>query len=198
MAIEALKLLRDVESALDHGITIALRLQLGLAFDRLLERNRRRRILRNQFAQLVDLAVGHLQNAADVAEHAACLQRAECDDLCDLIPAIPLLYVADNFVAPVLAEIDIEIGHRDALWIEKALEQEPEADRIKIGDGERIGDQRAGAGTAAGSYRNSLFLRPLDKVGNDQEIAWIFHAGDHAELEFQALAIFAGGMSLGN
>ena len=49
------------------------------------ERHRRGRILRHQLAQLVDLAVGHFQHAADVAQHAARLQRAEGDDLRDLI-----------------------------------------------------------------------------------------------------------------
>ena len=41
---------------------------------------------------------------------------------------------------------------------------------------ERIGDQRAGAGAAAGADRNALRLRPLDEVGDDQEVAGIFHA----------------------
>jgi hypothetical protein len=43
-----------------------------------------------------------------------------------------------------------KIRHRDALGIEEALEQKLEADRIEIGDGERVGDERAGARAAAG------------------------------------------------
>src|SRR5690348_3244678 len=198
MAVEAFELLRDVESALDHRIAIAFRLQLRLALDRLLERNRRGRILRNQFAQLVDLAIGHLQHATDVTQHATRLQRAEGDDLRNLVAPISLLYVTNDFVASVLTEIDIEIGHRHTFGIEKTFEQEPEADRIKIGDRERVGYQRARARTATGSYGNALLLCPLDEVGNDQEVAWIFHAGDHAEFEIEAIVIFADGMSLGN
>ncbi len=74
--------------------------------------------------------------------------------------------------------------------IEEALEQKPEADRIEIGDGERIGDERAGAGAAAGPDRNALRLRPLDEIGDDQEVAGIFHPRDDAELEVEPLAIF--------
>ena len=86
-----------------------------------------------------------MQNPPDVAQHAARLQRAEGDDLCDLVATILLLYVANNLVAPVLAEVDVEIRHRNPLGIEKALEQKAKADRIEIGDGQRVGDQRAGA-----------------------------------------------------
>ena len=156
-----------------------------------------RRVLRHQLGQLVDLAIGHLQHAADVAQHAARLQGAEGDDLRHLIAAVALLHVADHLVAAVLAEVDVEVGHRHALGIEEALEQQAEADGIEIGDGERIGDQRARARAAAGPDRNALRLRPFDEVGNDQEVAGIFHALDDAELEFQPLAVLVLGVALG-
>ena len=142
------------------GIAVALGLQARLVLDRALERDRIGRVLRHELAQLVDLPVGHLQHAADVAQHAARLQGAERDDLRDAVAAISLLHVLDDLVAPVLAEVDVKIRHRDALGIEKALEQKPEAQRIEIGDGERIGDQRAGAGAAARPDRNALRLSP--------------------------------------
>ena len=183
-------LLRDVEGALDHRIAVALGLQLRLALDRLRQRHRRGRILRHQLAQLVDLPVRHLQHAADVAQHAARLQRAEGDDLRHLVAAVALLHVADHFVAAVLAEVDVEVRHRHALGIEEALEQQTEADRIEIGDGQRVGHQRAGARAAAGADRNAFRFRPLDEVGDDQEVAGIFHAGDDAELEVEPLAVF--------
>ena len=85
--------------------------------------------------------------------------------------AVALLHVADHLVAPVLAEVDVEVGHRHALGIEEALEQQAEADRIEIGDGERIGDERARARAAARPDRNALRLRPFDEVGDDQEVA---------------------------
>ncbi len=54
-------------------------------------------------------------------------------------------HVVDHLVAPVLAEIDVEIRHRHALGIEEALEQQIEAQRVEIGDGQRPGHDRAGA-----------------------------------------------------
>jgi hypothetical protein len=86
--------------------------------------------------------------------------------------------------------------HRHAFGIEKALEQKPEADRIEIGDGQRIGDERAGTGAAARPDRNALGLGPLDEVGDDEEVAGIFHAGDDAELEIEPFVIFLLGVPL--
>ncbi len=177
VASEAFELARDVEGAFDHRIAVALGLQFRFAFDGLRKRDGARRVLRHQLAELVDLPVRHLQHAADIAQHAARLQRAEGDDLRDLLAAVALLHVADHLVAAVLAEIDVEVRHRHALGIEEALEQQAEADRIEIGDGQRVGHERAGARAAAGADRNALRLRPLDEVGDDQEVAGIFHAG---------------------
>ena len=137
--------------------------------DRLLQGHGLGRVLRHQLGQLVDLAERHLQHAADVAHHAARQKRAEGDDLRDLVGAVPVAHVADHLVAPVLAEVDVEVRHRDALGIEEALEQQPEAQRIEVGDGERVGDERAGAGAASRPDRNAVVLRPFDEVGDDQE-----------------------------
>ena len=158
---QAFEPLRDVEGARHHRILVAERLQLRLALDRGCQRHRCGRILRHQFCQLVDLAIGHLQHAADVAQHAARLQRAEGDDLGDLVAAVALLHIVDHLVAAVLAEVDVEVRHRHAFRIEEALEQQAEADRIEVGDGQRIGDQRARARAAARSDRNALRSSPI-------------------------------------
>ena len=135
VAVETFELLGNCKSALDHRLGLGFGLQLGLVLDGLGERHRVGRVLRHQLAELVDLAVGHLQHAADVAQDAARLQRSKRDDLRHLIAAVALLHVADHLVATVLAEVDIEVRHRDAFRIEEALEQQTEADRIEIGDG---------------------------------------------------------------
>ena len=65
--MQAFQLLGDFEQAPDHRLLGCRLLQFRLAGDRLRQRDRLRRILRHQLGQLVDLAVGHLQHAADVA-----------------------------------------------------------------------------------------------------------------------------------
>ena len=127
MAVEALELLGDVEQAVDQRVGVALGLEARLVGDRLFEGHRVGRVLRHHLGEAIDLAVGHLQHAADVAEHGAGLQRAEGDDLRDLVGAVFLLDVGDHLVAPVLAEVDVEVGHRHAVGIEEALEEQGEA-----------------------------------------------------------------------
>ena len=189
MAVEPFELLGHVEQRLDRRLARRLLGKARLAFDRLAERHRIGRVLRHHLAEPIDLSVGHLQHAADVAQHRARLQRSEGDDLRDLVAAVFLLHVADHLVAAVLAEVDVEVRHRHAVGIEEALEQQREAQRIDVGDGQRIGDQRAGAGAAARTDRNVLRLRPFDEVGDDQEVAGKFHPLDDAELEFEPFAI---------
>ena len=65
------------------------------------------------------------------------------------------LHVGDHLLPPLLAEVDVEVGHRDPLGIEEALEQQAEAQRIEAGDQQRPGDQRAGARAAARAHRNA-------------------------------------------
>ncbi len=198
VAVEALELLRDREGARHHRLLVACRLQARLVGDRARERDRRRRILRDELAQLVDLPVRHLQHAADIAQHAARLQGAERDDLRHLIAAVALLHVVDDLVAPVLAEIDVEVGHRHALEIEEALEQQAETDGVEIGNGERIGGERARARPAPRADRDALRLRPLNEIGDDQEVARIFRLLDDGELDGETFPILLLGPSDGD
>ena len=171
-------------------VAVAGFLQLRLAVDRLRQRDGIGGIVGHQLAELVDLAIAHLLHAADVAQHGARLQAAEGDDLRDAVGAIFLLHVVDDFVAPLLAEVDVEVGHRHALGIQEALEQQAEAQRIEIGDGERIGDQRARARAAPRSDGDVVRFGPLDEVGDDQEVAREFHLRDDLDLEGEAVPVF--------
>src|SRR4029079_15778409 len=146
----------------------------------------------------VYLYIRHLEYAADVTKNTSCLQRAEGDDLRHLVTPIALLHIADHLVPAVLAEVDVEIRHRNALGIEKPLEQQNEPDRIQIRDRECVGNQRPGARTTTGTNGYALFLRPLDEVRDDQEIARIFHTRDNTQLEVEPLAVFINGMARGH
>ncbi len=117
VAVEAFELQGDRDQPGDALIGIALLLQSRLRGERLFEGDRVRRVVRNELAQTVDLAVGHREHPADIAQYGAGLQLAEGDDLRDAVAAVFLLDIADHLVAPVLAEIDVEIRHRHALGV---------------------------------------------------------------------------------
>ena len=69
------------------------------------------------------------------------IKLAESYDLRDVIMPILLLDIADHLAPPCFAEVDIKIGHRNALRIEEAFKQQAQLDRIQIGDGQCPCDQ---------------------------------------------------------
>jgi hypothetical protein len=193
VARQTLELLGDVDHPLDL-LVLARRLdQPRLEQQRLLQGRWIGRVERHQLRHPVDLAIGEAQRAADIAQHGARLQLAEGDDAGDPIGAVLVAHVADHLVAPVLTEIDVEVGHRDPLGVQEALEQQAEAKRVQISDRQCPGDHRARARAAPRPDRDALLLGPLDEVGDDQEVAVVLHALDHLELVVQTLAVGPGG-----
>jgi hypothetical protein len=82
--------------------------------------------------------------------------------------------VVDDLAAAVHAEIDVDIGHGDALGIQEALEEQLVLQRIDIGDAERVGNERSGGRSAAGTDGNVVLFGVADEVPDDQEIAGNF------------------------
>ena len=99
-----------------------------------------------------------------------------------------------HLTAPPLAEIHIDVGHRDALGIEKALEEQIVFHRVHVGDAQRITYQAAGGRPTARSDRD--YLRPgiADKIPHDQEVALVAHLGDHLDLGGKPLLVFREGV----
>ena len=189
MAVEPLELLGDVEEPGDGGVVGAHLLQLGLRRDGVRQTDGIGRVVGHQLADPVDLTIGHAKHAPDVAQRRAGLQLSEGDDLGDPAAAVFLLDVGDDLVAAVLAEVDVEVGHGHPVGVEETLEQETEAQRVEVGDGERPGHHRAGARPPARPHRDVVAFGPFDEIGDDQEVAGIAHIGDHAEFVFEALAV---------
>ena len=128
-------------------------------------------LVRDHLRDPVAVAVAQAHHAADVAHHAFRLQRAEGDDLRDAALAVFLPHVFDDFAAARFAKIDVDIGRRDALGIEEALEEQAELERIDVGDPQHIGDQRTGRRTAPRADWDAALLREVDEVPDDEEVA---------------------------
>src|ERR1035441_4526777 len=82
----------------------------------------------------------------------------------------------------VHAEVDVDIGHADALWIEEALEQQTVLQRIDVGDLHGVADQAAGRRSTSRTYRNTDGFRIADEVPDDEEVARDLHLPDHETL----------------
>ena len=72
--------------------------------------------------------------------------------------------------------------------IQEALEEQVELDRAEVRDARAVGDDRAGGRAAARSDRDAAVARPLDEVGDDQEVAGVAKLRDDAELVVDPLA----------
>jgi len=109
--------------------------------DRVLHGEREGRAVGNQLRQRVGLRGREAECAPDVLDGRARLHRPEGDDLADRLLAVLLAYVLDHLAAPLEAEIDVDVGHRDAFRIQEALEQQVILERADVGDLQRVRDE---------------------------------------------------------
>ena len=112
----------------------------------------------HQLGDALHVGERHFQHAAHVLDGRARAQRVEGDDLRHLLAAVLLGDVLDHLAAAVHAEIDVDIGHADALRVEEALEQQAVLQRVDIGDRHRVAHQAAGRRSAPRAHRNALSL----------------------------------------
>ena len=160
--------------------------------DRFLDREREVGMVRNQLGEIIGLGRSEAEGSAHILDGRAGFQGSEGDDLADRIASVLLPDVLDDFAAPLEAEVDVDVGHRHALRVEEALEQQIELERADIGDAERVGDERAGRGSAAWTDRNPLVARGPDEVGDDEEVAGVSGLGNDAKLVVEPLTNVGG------
>ena len=103
--------------------------------------------------------------------------------------AVFVFHVINHPVAIGLAKVNVKVGHGDPLRIEEALEQQVVAQRVQVGNFERISHQRTGARTTSRPDWATIVFRPIDKVAHNQKIARKAHGDDGLQLKLQALLV---------
>ena len=141
---------------------------------------------RNQLRHTVNKGVRHVEHATAVAHRRLRRHRAKRCDLANTISAVFVAHVTDHPITAFLTKIDIEVGHRHPLRIQKSLEQQVVFQRIKIGDAERIGHQRTRPGATTRPHRHTIIFRPRDEIRHDQKVTGEAHLQDHADLKLAA------------
>ena len=104
----------------------------------------------------------------------------------DIVAAVFLRDVIDDLAAAAHAEIDVDIGHGDALGVEEALEEQVVLERIDVGDAQRVADEAARSGAATGTDGNFLRAGVMNEIPDDQEVAFIMHLLDHFDFGSKA------------
>ena len=91
-----------------------------------------------------------------------------------------LVDVLDHLLAPLVLEVDVDVGRLVALGRDEALEQEVDANRIDRGDPKAIADGGIG-GRAAALAENSLRAREAHDVVHGEEVRRVIERGDQLE-----------------
>ncbi len=190
VAHEPLERPRHVDQRAGFFFVLVAPLQLRLFLERILESDAE--LERNELRNRIGKAIAQSEHARDVAHDGFRRHRAVRDDLRDALPTVPVGHVFDDAIAPVHAEIDVEVRHGDAFGIEEALEEQVVLQRIEIRDADGIRDERAGARAAARPDGNPVLARPADKVCDDQEVAGESHLTDDPELRLEPPLVFLG------
>jgi hypothetical protein len=86
----------------------------------------------------IGLAVGHTEDASDVAHRRAREHRIERADLRNAIGPVLLRHVSDDLVPAVVHEVDVDVRKGVPLEVEEAIEDEAVADRVDVGEIDRV------------------------------------------------------------
>ena len=144
---------------------------------RLFERHMKRR--RNELCNHVCLRERKVERPANVADCASGRHGAEGHDLRDMVVSVFLPHIVDNFASSRVSEVHIDIGHRHALRVQKALEEEAILHGVDLCNVKRIRYHRACRAAAPGADRNARAFRKIHKVPHDQEVVRKAHLLDH-------------------
>ncbi len=183
VAGQALELLREIDDRADLLVLVIQRLQVLALGQGLLQGHAQ--FERDQLGDPVDEAVAMAQHTPDIAHHGLRGHGPVGDDLRHLVATVAFGDVVDHVVALLHAEIDIEVGHGDALWIQKPLEEKLVTQWIQVGNTQRIRHQRAGTRATARAHGDAVVLGPLNKVRHDQEVPGEPHLADHVQFPLQ-------------
>ena len=152
-------------------------------FERHMERGR------NELCDHVRLRKRKVERPADVPNRASGRHGAEGHDLCDMVISVFLPHIVDDLAAPRVSEVHIDIGHRHALRVQKALKEEAVFHRVDFCDVEGVRYHRACRAAAPGTDRNARAFREIHEVPHDQEVVRKAHLLDHVNFVVHLLPI---------
>ena len=139
----ALELLGELDDAPDRRLVLVHLLERRAGLDRLVELDAE--LVRDRLGDAVALAVGHADDSGHVADGGSGEHRAEGDDLGHVVGAVLAADVVDDFLAPPVLEVDVDIGHGHAVRVEEPLERQLVVDRVHRRDAERVRDDASPA-----------------------------------------------------
>ena len=138
----------------------------------------------DEFGQFVHFGEGDVQGPSHVPDGRPRAHRPKGDDLGHVVLAVLVHRVLDHFLPTVVGEVQVDVGHGDALRVEEALEDEVVTQGVDGGDTQAVGDD----GSRAGSPHvppDIPLLGVLHQIPDDEEVGVEAHLVDDVQLMFQ-------------
>ena len=131
----------------------------------------------------IDQRLGNTQRLADIADRT--LGPVGHDHAGDggALAAVFGVDVLDHLLAPLVFEVDVDVGRLVALAADETLEQHVHARRIDLGHAQAITDRRIRR-RAASLTQDVAFARKAHDVVHGEEIHLVFQFGDELEFVF--------------
>ena len=182
----------EPQSNLNELLNLGVRRPHGLEFRDLLSGYLQSPTIGNQLGHAIRFRIGDAQHSADVANDGTGRHAIIGCDLGD--PSPPLLapvflpYVIDDLITALDAEIDVEVGHADAVRIEESFEDQVVFEGVNSGDVEAIGHQTTGGRASARAHGNAVLFGVLNEIPHNEEVGTVIHPLNYGELIFQSLS----------
>ena len=130
------------------------------------------------------------------ARHARCIaqgrrwaESGEVHNASNTILAILLNQVVDDLCAACAHKVQVSVRQVNTVWIDKALKQQVEPNRINVCDVHEVRNQRTTDRTAAWADHDAVIFGPLDDLLHQQEVARESHLLDNVQLERKAISV---------
>ena len=141
----------------------------------------------NGLCDSVCFRVSYIEDAAYIPHRRLCFHGSEGDNLGNLVFPVFFNHIVNDFLTPLIAEVNINIRHADPLRIQKPLKNQIIADRINIRDFQHIGHNAPGSRSSPRTHHNFILLRVIDKIPYNQKIFHIPHLFNGGKLVVQPL-----------
>ena len=142
---------------------------------------------RDELCHPVSIAIRHLQHARHVAHRTTRCHRAKRTDICHAVRTILLGTVLDDLTAARILDVDVDVGHRDAVGVKESLKQQIILQWVEVSDIERIGDDRPSRRSSPWPKDDTLVLPPVDEILDNQKVPVIAHLVEHRKLHVEPL-----------
>ena len=143
----------------------------------------------NQLCNRVNGAVRHAECPARITDGSTGRKSTEGDNLCHTVLTVLTLHIINDLFTPIIAEVNVEIGHRNTLRVQKSFKEQVVCNRVDIGDADAEGNKASGSRASAGSDGNIAILRKRNEVADYKEVGVKAHAIYNRKLVFKSVNI---------